>query len=114
MEAQRQQSGSPKNQRPAVRFEVHPNLSKNIHEPTTREHTSDSQQHIGECPERMRCGETPAHEANATPHGDGDKGCHGLSCRYWGGSLSVALLVAITDDNHPNHTRFEKNCNWQN
>jgi len=113
MEAQRRQSGPTKNEHPAVRFEIHPNLSKDIHEPTSCERTRDSQQHIGERPERMRCGETPAHKANATPHGDGDKGCHGFSCGYLGGSLSVELLLAITGNNRPNHTRFGKNCNWQ-
>jgi hypothetical protein len=78
MEAQRQQSGSAKNEHPAVGFEIHPNLSKDIHEPPTGERTSDSQQQIGERTERMRGGETPAHKANATPHGDGDKSCHGF------------------------------------
>ena len=79
MEAPGEQSSAAQNEYPAVGFGVHPNLSKNVHEPTGGERTCDSEQHISECAERTCGRKTSAEKANYNPRGDGDPRCHAFS-----------------------------------
>jgi hypothetical protein len=79
MEAPGEQSSAAQNEHPAVRFGVHPNLSKDVHEPTGAERTRDSEQHISDGVEGMCGRKTSAEKANYNPRGDGDPSCHAFS-----------------------------------
>src|SRR5262245_501011 len=79
METPWKQSSPAQNKRPPIRFEINPDLSEDVHEPTSRERTCNSEHHIREGADFVFGCITSAEKAAHSPNCNRNPGSHKTS-----------------------------------